>query len=70
LYPTEGARACLNYGFHQLKIIKIVAVAPIINTPSISSNEKNRDATSGLFLHPLLLDYPKLKKCVLFKIIK
>lgn len=67
-YATEGAKACLNYGFNQLKLIKIVSVAPKINLPSIAIMQKIGMQKIAEFEHPYLVEYPKLKNCVLFEI--
>lgn len=67
-YATEGAKACLAYGFHQLKLDTIISVAPIINIPSISVMQKIGMQKVYEFKHPFLLDYPKLVTCVFYEI--
>lgn len=66
-YATEGANACLQYGFQQLKLNKIVSVAVKDNLPSISVMQKIGMQKVKEFKHPLLLDYPDYIDCVLFE---
>ena len=65
-YATEGAKRCLEYGFHQLKLEKIIATAPKINLPSIAVMEKIGMQKVKEFRHPLLLDFPDLVDCLLY----
>lgn len=67
-YATEGAKASLDYAFNVLKLRKIVAVATKGNTPSISVMKKIGMKKVKDFEHPLLLDYPEYKECVLYEI--
>lgn len=67
-YATEGARACLKYGFETLQLNEIVATCPAINTPSENVMIKAGMTFSGLFLHPLLGNAPHLQQCKLYKI--
>ena len=69
-YATEGARACLRYGFETIQLEKIVSVAPSINIPSITVMKKIGMEKVKTFNHPLLTDYPKIEECVLFEITK
>jgi RimJ/RimL family protein N-acetyltransferase len=39
-YATEGARACLRFGFEELKLERIVAAAYAVNTASLHVLEK------------------------------
>lgn len=65
-YATEGAKKCLEYGFHQLNLKKIIAVAPKINLPSVLVMQKIGMTKIKEFQHPLLLAHPNLKECVLY----
>lgn len=65
-YATEGANECLNYGFHNLKLKNIIAVAPEINIPSIHIMLKIGMTKIKRFKHPFLKNYPSLETCVLF----
>ena len=67
-YATEGARRCLIYAKKDLNISKIFAVAPKINTNSISVMEKIGMQKVKDFTHPKLIDFPKLKVCLLYEI--
>ncbi len=67
-YATEGAKACLNYGFNKLGLKEIYSVASDINIPSINVMKKIGMEYKYNFDHPLLLEYPKIKVCVLYKI--
>lgn len=66
-YATEGAKACLQYGFNQIGLKRILAVAPITNTNSIAVMQKIEMQKVKEFTHPLLLEYPTLKKCVVYE---
>lgn len=67
---TEGAKACLDFAFYQLRLEKIYAVAPLINQPSINVMEKIGMQHIDTFDHPLLLNDDRLRSCVLYKIEK
>jgi RimJ/RimL family protein N-acetyltransferase len=69
-FATEGAKACLNYGFEKLKIKTIYSIAPIVNEKSILVMEKIGMKKVENFMHPLLKDYPKLVECVLYEVKK
>lgn len=63
---TEGAQRCLEFGFNQLKLKKIIAIAPAINIPSISIMQKIGMNKSQHFKHSLLKEFPQLETCVLY----
>lgn len=65
-YATEGARACLNYGFNELKLETIYSVASVINSNSIAVMKKIGMTKVKNFDHPKLLDTPNLVSCVLY----
>jgi RimJ/RimL family protein N-acetyltransferase len=65
-YATEGARACLEYGFNVLKIKEVVSTAPTVNVRSIAVMEKLGMMKGGEFLHPRLMDFPHLNPCSYF----
>lgn len=69
-YATEGAKACLHYGFEHCNLPKIVSVATKNNTPSISVMQKIGMQKVKEFKHPLLVDYPDLEDCVLYEVTK
>ncbi len=66
-YATEGAKACLNFGFHQIGLDNIYSVAPEINTKSELIMKKIGMQRIKTFIHPKLLDNNRLKHCVLYK---
>lgn len=66
-YATEGAKACLNYGFNELHLEKIISVAPLINNPSILIMQKIGMQKIKEFQHPLLTDFPSIQTCVLYE---
>jgi len=67
-YATEGAKACLDYGFTKLDLPTIYSVAPVVNTPSIGVMKKIGMTLSTTFKHPKLGDFPVLETCVLYLI--
>lgn len=69
-YATEGALACLKYGFEHLKLEKIIATTPKINLKSEEVMKRIGMTKVKNFDHPLLLDDSRLKDCVLYEIIK
>ncbi len=68
-YATEGAKACLQYGFETIKLDKIISVAPTINIPSITVMKKVGMQKVKLFNHPSLKAFPKLEECMLYEIL-
>lgn len=66
-FATEGAKACLDYGFHQLNLKSIVAIAPELNLKSQHVMKKIGMTKSSIFFHPAIKDDNPLKKCVVFK---
>lgn len=67
-YATEGAKRCLEFGFQQIKLKKIIAVAPKINLPSINVMQKIGMQKIKNFKHSLLVDFPELETCILYSI--
>lgn len=67
-YASEGAKACLAYGFNTLKLERIVAVAPQINIPSVAVMKKIGMSWVEDFEHPLLTEHPELQVCALYEI--
>ncbi|SHJ05120.1 GNAT family N-acetyltransferase [Aquimarina spongiae] len=66
-YATEGAKACLDYGYHQIGLDTIYSVAPEINMKSELIMKKIGMERMETFLHPKLENYPELLSCVLYK---
>jgi RimJ/RimL family protein N-acetyltransferase len=71
-YATEGAKACLSYGFNMLGFSEVVSFTVPQNTRSMNLMEKiglNRDK-GGDFLHPMLpIEHP-LSNHVLYRLKK
>lgn len=65
-YATEGAIRCLDYAFYTLKLDRVYSMAPKMNTTSERVMQKAGMIKVGEFEHPLLLDHPHLKQCVLY----
>ena len=66
-YATEGAQACLNYGFNQLHLKSIISIAPKINIPSENIMKRIGMKKVQEFKHPLLKQFPLIEDCVLYK---
>jgi len=69
-YATEGAKACLDFGFDEIGLDKIYAVCPITNLPSENVMKKIGMTKHSLFKHPNLADYPLLEECYAYVIEK
>ncbi len=69
-YATEGAKRCLDYGFSELGLNKIVSVTTIKNTKSENVMKKIGMTKKGEFNHPELADYPEYEKHVCYEIVK
>ena len=67
-YATEGAKECLKWAKTTIGLTEIYAVAPAINEPSIHVMRKIGMHPVKEFVHPKLLDYNKIKQCVLYQI--
>ncbi|MEW7279332.1 GNAT family N-acetyltransferase [Aquimarina sp. 2201CG1-2-11] len=66
-YATEGAKACLEYGFDQIGLESIYSIAPEINVKSELIMKKIGMQRIKTFEHPKLLNDTRLKNCVLYK---
>lgn len=67
-YATEGAKACLEYGFKNLKLDTIYSFTAEINKPSENVMKKIGLKKVGEFKHPKVGDGNPLKPHVLYKI--
>ncbi len=65
-FATEGAIRCLDYAFQTLRLDKVYSMAPKINISSERVMQKAGMHKVGEFEHPLLLEHPELKECVLY----
>lgn len=68
-YATEGAKKVLDYAKNELRLIKVVSVAPIFNKPSIRIMEKIGMLKEYNFNHPKLSEHIELRECSLYSII-
>ena len=69
-YATEGAKACLDYGFQQCNLKEIVSFTVPANIRSIGVMEKiglKRDL-NGNFVHPKLSATHPLSKHILYRL--
>jgi RimJ/RimL family protein N-acetyltransferase len=71
-YATEGANACLTYGFNKCSLNKIVSFTVPNNKRSIAVMKKigMKKVMDGDFIHPLVPINHKLSKHVLYYIDK
>ncbi len=67
-FATEGAIACIQYGFERLELEEIYAVAVVPNIPSFGVMKKAGMQKAGSFEHPKLLDNEYLKDCIYYVI--
>lgn len=65
-YATEGAKACLQYGFDSLSLDKIYSFTAEINTPSENVMKKIGMIKVGEFPHPKVEETSVLRKHVLY----
>lgn len=61
-YATEGAKRCLEYGFNELAIKKIISVCTVKNKKSENVMKKIGMTKVGEFNHPELINYPDYEK--------
>lgn len=66
-YATEGALGCLDYGFNNLGLEEIYALAPLLNVKSEAIMKKIGMKRCKTFEHPRLLLHERLKECVLYR---
>ena len=69
-YATEGAKACLNYGFKKLGLKEIYSFTSLINIKSINVMKKIGLIEQSQFEHPNIDENNKLRLHVLYKIDK
>ncbi len=67
-YATEGAKACLDYGFNALGLSEILSFTAILNQPSETVMQRIGMKKAGEFDHPKLERGSPLKRHVLYKI--
>lgn len=67
---TEGAKACLEFGFNELGLTEIYSETPLANLPSQRVMEKIGMERLSTFMHPELGDYPEIEACVVYRILR
>ncbi len=67
-FATEGAKACLDYGFNTLNFKTVFAIAPKLNVKSHLIMKKIGMKKYTTFLHPNIKDGNPLKECVLYEV--
>lgn len=67
-YATEGAKRCLEFGFKDLNLKKIISTCTRNNIQSEHVMKKIGMIKKGEFNHPKLKDYPDLEKCIWYEI--
>lgn len=66
-YATEGAKRCLQFGFNDIGLDKIVSVCTLSNAKSESVMQKIGMAKKGEFNHPSLKEYPEHERCIWYE---
>ena len=66
-YATEGAKRCLEFGFKDLNLEKIISTCTIKNVNSERVMKKIGMTKKGEFRHPKLKDFPDFEKCVWYE---
>ncbi|WP_339364221.1 GNAT family N-acetyltransferase, partial [Vallitalea maricola] len=69
-YATEGAKACLKYGFNIIGLNDIYSFTSQLNEPSINVMKKIGLIEQGTFNHPKVEKDNHLRTHVLYKIDK
>lgn len=69
-YATEGATKCLDFGFNELNLEKIISTCTEKNTKSENVMKKIGMKKMGEFNHPKLKKYPAYEKCICYDISK
>jgi RimJ/RimL family protein N-acetyltransferase len=69
-YATEGAKACLDFGFNNLNLDKIISTCTLNNTKSAHVMAKIGMKKVGTFNHPKLKDYPDYETCICYEVMK
>ena len=69
-YATEGAKACLDFGFSQVQLAEIYAVCPAINKASEKVMQRIGMTHEDTFRHVNLAEDSPLNPCALYKVTK
>ena len=68
-YATEGAKRCLEHGFNDLELDKIIAVCTVKNKKSENVMKKIGMIKKGEFNHPKMIHHPEYEKCFCYEIV-
>ena len=69
-YATEGAKACLDFGFKHLNLDRIISIFTEKNIKSEQVMKKIGMNRVGTFNHPKLKEYPNYERCICYGISK
>ena len=67
-FATEGAKKCLEFAFNEIGLKRVLSICPKVNEKSEKVMQKIEMHKIKEFNHPLLNNFEKLKKCVLYEI--
>lgn len=67
-YATEGAKRCLDFGFNEIKLKRIIATCTLDNSNSENVMKKIGMEKVGVLKHPRLKEYPDFEKCTCYEI--
>ena len=69
-FATEGAKKCLDFGFNNLNLDKIISTCTEQNSKSENIMKKIGMKKIGEFNHPKLKEFPEYEKCLCYEINK
>ena len=69
-FATEGAKKCLEFGFIELNLEKIISTCTEKNAKSEKVMKKIGMEKIGIFNHPKLKEFPEYEKCICYGINK
>ena len=67
-FATEGAKACLAFGFQAKKLDTIVSVCSTTNVASERVMQRIGMTKGGAFKHPMLEGYAELQECLWYAV--
>lgn len=69
-FASEGAKRCLEFGFEELKLEKLISTCTERNKRSERVMNKIGMNKIGFFKHPKLRDQPNYENCICYQITK
>ncbi|MFT5305007.1 MAG: RimJ/RimL family protein N-acetyltransferase [Flavobacteriales bacterium] len=66
-FATEGAKRCLQFGFEELQLDKIISTCTENNSNSEKVMLKIGMTKMGTFKHPKLAEYPDYENCIWYE---